>query len=100
MPKQPRGLRREEERGWGRETRQGHSQGHVLGDEQLLLGAGLHVEVAVVDEQHLQDVLGELGSPGHVQPRPQQLWGERGSTVRPWMFAGGALGKRFPPSPR
>ena len=50
----------------------------MLGDEQLLLaGAGLHVEVAVVDEQHLQEVLGELGSPCHVQPRPQQLRGER-----------------------
>lgn len=45
--------------------------GHALGDEQLLRASvGLHVEVAVVDEQHLQEVLGELGSPGHVQPRP------------------------------
>lgn len=74
--------------------------GHALGDEQLLLaGAGLHVEVAVVDEQHLQEVPGELGGPGHIQPCPQQLWGERGRAVRAFGFAEGALGKRFPPSP-
>lgn len=74
--------------------------GHALGDEQLLLaGVRLHVEVAVVDEQHVQEVLGELGSPGDVQPYPQQLWGERGRAVRAFGFAGGGLGERFLASP-
>lgn len=71
----------------------------VLGDEQLLPpGVGLHLEVAVVDEQHLQDVLGELGSPSHVQPCPQQLWGDRGRVVSALGLAGWAFGKEFPPS--
>lgn len=73
--------------------------GHVLADEQFLLaGVGLHVEVAMVNEQHLQEVLGELGGPGHIEPRSQQLQGERGRVVRAFGFSGGALGKRFPRS--
>lgn len=64
----------------GTEGPEGHVlHSDVLGDEQLpLAGAGLHVQVAVVDEQHLQEVLGELRGPGHVQPRPQELRGETG----------------------
>lgn len=46
----------------------------MLGDEQLLPAAGLHVQVAVVDEQQLQEVLGQLGGPGHEVPHPQRLW--------------------------
>lgn len=66
--------------------------GHAPGDGQLpLAGTRLHVEVSVIDEQHLQEVPGELGSPGHVQPRPQQLQGHRGSAVRALGVQGGDL---------
>lgn len=62
----------------------GISRGHVLGDEQLLPpGARLHAQVAVVDEQQLQEVLGQLGGPGHVPPRPQQLRERRGAVGAP-----------------
>lgn len=57
---------------WG--WRAGASHCHMLGDEQLLPAAGLHTKVAVIDEQQLQEVLGELGSPSHILPQPQQLW--------------------------
>lgn len=61
----------------------------MLGDEQLLPAAGLHVQVAVVDEQQLQEVLGQLGGPGHEVPHPQRLW-ERC----------GVMGVPFQPPPR
>lgn len=69
-----------------------------MGDEQLLpAGTGLRMQVGVVDEQHLHAVLGELGSPCHIQPRPQQLWGEGDRVVRAAGFVGETL--RFPLSP-
>lgn len=53
-----------------------------MGNEQLLLaGTGIQAQEGVVDEQHLHLVLGELGSPCHVQPGPQQLWGDRDSVA-------------------
>lgn len=73
--------------------------GHVVADEQLVpAGPGLQAQEGAVDEQHLQAVLGELGSPCHVQPRPQQLWGGRDSLVTAAGLAGGTLG--FPPCPQ